>query len=217
MDPKLRKGKATKAHPKYPAVVDSERLAFIIAKNKFVDLNKIDLCCGTAFLKALAEVAKKKDEFYLQNIGKTTVVLHIPEHVRWQDNVGHVVERALCGDGDFGKENYRSTFPQATTASIDYKWVLVLSELDASDENGKIIELRSSNSKIGIAFIPPKVALQVLLNGSDYVFDCCLNKDKSHLNQLVWLARDNIYPILRQRWLTWTSGSACCSRGYWLR
>lgn len=196
MDPAKRKSNLKKARHMYPFTPDAGRLGVAVIKNLNLDLSTYDLTCGTSFIKSLCgETEKMKDEFYLQRVpGTNTIVsLHVPPRTHDSDDVGHAVERVLCGNGYVGKNVAAGCFVCATTAVIgDSTRVLICSEVDASDSDGRVVELKSSSTKRGKEFVSSKVALQVLVNGSDFVLGCHLNRDKSHLEGVEWLSRDDI-------------------------
>eukprot|EP00756_Hemistasia_phaeocysticola_P014625 Hpha_TRINITY_DN15349_c0_g1::TRINITY_DN15349_c0_g1_i1::g.90258::m.90258 len=128
-----------------------------------------DVICGTSFVQALAGLFVGKDEFcvrYLVPDGP----LHVHHvHRPWNlATVGHAVERALSAERPEG------SYYAGTTAVIGGKLFLVISEVDMTDEEGRVVEVKSSTWRTGKEFVPKRNALQVLLNGSDYVLGCHL-------------------------------------------
>eukprot|EP00756_Hemistasia_phaeocysticola_P046774 Hpha_TRINITY_DN20599_c0_g1::TRINITY_DN20599_c0_g1_i1::g.30752::m.30752 len=161
----------------YPHVHRGGRLGIALAKKKGLAIESYDVLCGTSFIKALSGIANTKDTYYLQRFGtnRTICVLHIPERYHNPNTVGHAVERLLC------PSQTGASFEAATTLVIGGKRFLVMSEVDAVDENGDVVELKSSSNKVGKAFVCRKVALQVRINGSQYVVGCALDKGQTNL------------------------------------
>uniref|UniRef100_A0A7S1APF9 K Homology domain-containing protein n=1 Tax=Noctiluca scintillans TaxID=2966 RepID=A0A7S1APF9_NOCSC len=175
MDPKYRQHNRAK-------LTFTARLGIAVVKQLGYPLDGFDLICSTAFIKALSggnDVAK--DTWYLQRFGKTLCALHVPAQWHTDDDAGHAVERLLCGSSG-------SSFYNATVARIGPYRVLIWSEVDASDELGRVVEVKSSSTKTGPDFISSRVALQVALNGSHQVLGCILDGDKAHMIRSLWIS-----------------------------
>lgn len=175
MDPKYRQHFITKE-------TFTGRLGIAVAKQLGYPLDGFDLICSTGLIKALSgESNIAKDTWYLQRFGETLCALHVPARRRADDDAGHAVERLLCGSS-------RNSFYNATVARIGPYRVLIWSEVDASDELGRVVEVKSSSTKLGPDFISSQVALQVALNGSHQVLGCTLDKDKAHMIRSQWIS-----------------------------
>lgn len=149
-----------------------------------LDFTHFDLICGTSLIKALSgDASRTKDDYYLQKNRDTLCCLHVPRSFHTDDDAGHAVERLLCGGSGQGH-----SFVAASAFRIGEIRVLVTSEVDASDPKGGLVELKSSNVKEGQEFVSNTVALQIALNGSDFVLGCTLDKDKSRLEAVEWIS-----------------------------
>mmetsp|Transcript_20456 Transcript_20456/g.55826 ORF Transcript_20456/g.55826 Transcript_20456/m.55826 type:complete len:524 (-) Transcript_20456:235-1806(-) len=185
MDPAKRRANMQKALHRYPAEPGSGRLGIVAAQALGWELGSFDVVCGTSLVKALSgDTRLMKDEFFLQRFQGTVCCLHMPSNVHGQDDVGHAVERLLCGASDVmvGGCDY-----MATAARVGESRMLIMSEVDATDSTGMVVELKSSNVKGGKSFVTDKVALQVMVNGSGYVLACSLDEDKARLIGLEWI------------------------------
>ena len=67
--------------------------------------------------------------------------------------------------------------------------VFVVSEVDARDAKGDVVELKSSGNKRGTEILNASIALQVACNGSQHVLCCALDKDKTQLIQVEWISK----------------------------
>ncbi|CAE7584304.1 unnamed protein product [Symbiodinium sp. CCMP2456] len=161
---------------KYPGEPGSGRLGIAIMR-KF-GVPECDIVCGTSFIKALAgDSGRVKDTYYLQKFKNTICVLHIPKRYHNQDDAGHAVERLLCGEAAFCQF-------AATTLRVDGTSFFVTSEVDAVDESGELLEIKSSKhgkpiSKEGV--------LQTLVNGSKAFLCCSLDEGQTKLLD-AWVA-----------------------------
>jgi len=96
------------------------------------------------------------------------------------------VESLLCGSA--GK---CSSFYAASTVRIGRYRILVTSEVDGRDASGDVLELKSSSKKKGMEFVDNTVALQVALNGSQYLLGCSLDADQTQLVQTERISRSD--------------------------
>mmetsp|Transcript_26907 Transcript_26907/g.43153 ORF Transcript_26907/g.43153 Transcript_26907/m.43153 type:complete len:520 (+) Transcript_26907:252-1811(+) len=191
----LRKGQH-----RYPETTDAGRLGVAAATKLGLPISTFDMFCGTGFLKALAGDSKYfKDRFFLQRVGGSSsqggpvCVLHIPYHHYNQEMPGFAVERLLCGEG-------KGSYAALTTLRIGPHKLLVASEVDAQNEDGHTVELKSSSPDFTDfdwqdAITPTKfsrqsdkVALQIGINGSKHLLACYLNRQKTHLDRVEWLS-----------------------------
>mmetsp|Transcript_47651 Transcript_47651/g.66136 ORF Transcript_47651/g.66136 Transcript_47651/m.66136 type:complete len:496 (-) Transcript_47651:111-1598(-) len=155
---------------KYPGEPGSGRLGIAIMR-KF-GLPECDIVCSTSFIKALAgDSSRVKDTYYLQKFNNAVCVLHVPKHFYNQDDAGHAVERLLCGEAAFCQF-------AATTLRIDGTSFFVTSEVDAVDESGELLEIKSS--KHGKA-VSKEGVLQTLVNGSKAFLCCSLDEGQTKL------------------------------------
>eukprot|EP00927_Polykrikos_kofoidii_P053533 TRINITY_DN48143_c0_g1_i1.p1 TRINITY_DN48143_c0_g1~~TRINITY_DN48143_c0_g1_i1.p1 ORF type:complete len:554 (-),score=53.86 TRINITY_DN48143_c0_g1_i1:41-1702(-) len=191
VDPKNDRINYLKARHMYPADAGSGRLGIAIMHKLGLSFSDYDFVCGTSFIKGLAGVLNAaRDTFYLQRFAgtpesakKTICVLHSPSGFHGQDDVGHAVERLLCG-----AQHDSGSYEAATSLTIAGKRFLVTSEVDATSEGGGTwCELKSSAKKRGTQFLEPKVVLQTAINGSRFLVACHLNRDKSHLDEVEWI------------------------------
>ena len=189
-----------KGEHKYPETTDAGRFGVAAATKLGLPISTFDVFCGTAFLKALAgDRHYFKDRFFLQRVGVSGsqggpfCVLHIPYQYYSQDLPGFAVERLLCGEG-------KGSYKALTTLRIGPHKLLVASEVDARNEEGHTVEIKSSSPDfkdfVWEDAIKPtkfsrqseKVALQVGINGSKHVLACYLNRQKTHLDRVEWLS-----------------------------
>eukprot|EP00746_Dinoflagellata_sp_MGD_P010104 gnl/MRDRNA2_/MRDRNA2_120765_c0_seq1.p1 gnl/MRDRNA2_/MRDRNA2_120765_c0~~gnl/MRDRNA2_/MRDRNA2_120765_c0_seq1.p1 ORF type:complete len:621 (-),score=112.85 gnl/MRDRNA2_/MRDRNA2_120765_c0_seq1:275-2065(-) len=178
VDPSLRKANFAKGEHKWPFEPTS-RLGVAVIQKRGLLLDGFDVICGTSFIKALSgDTNRTKDTFYLQRYQRTLCCLHVPQRFHSQDSAGHAVETLLCGAA--GK---CSSFYAASTVRIGGYRVLVTSEVDARDASGDVLELKSSSKKNGMEFVGNGVALQIALNGSQYLLGCSLDADQTQLIQ----------------------------------
>jgi len=176
LDPKVKKNKEAKARHKWPFEPTS-RLGIAVILKRGLLLQDFDLICGTSLIKALSgDTSRAKDTYYLQRYCKTICCLHKPAALYTADDAGHAVETLLCGAA--GKD---SSFYTSSTLCIGRYRLLVTSEVDACNDSGDVIELKSSSKKMGMAFVDSHVALQVAINGSRFVFGCSLDSNKINL------------------------------------
>lgn len=178
VDPKLRKTNSAKGEHKWPFDPTS-RLGVAVILKRGLLLDDYDVICGTSLIKALSgDTGRTKDTFYLQRYRRTLCCLHVPQRFHSQDSAGHAVETLLCGSA--GK---CSSFYASSTVRIGSYRILVTSEVDARDASGDVLELKSSSKKKGLEFVDNSVALQIALNGSQYVLGCSLDADQTQLIQ----------------------------------
>jgi len=178
-DPNKQKLNSFISQHRYPMCPASGRLGIAVAETLGWSLDDFDFLCGTSFIKALAGDANSvKDDFYLQRFQGTICCLHVPHAAHSQNDAGHAVERLLCGTGGL--------FEMATKACIGKARFLITSEVDAADGE-TVVELKSSSTKRGKDYIDKKVALQILINGSEFVLGCALDADKANLTAVEWL------------------------------
>jgi len=100
----------------------------------------------------------------------------VPSNFHSENDAGHAVETLLCGAS--GKD---CSFYASSSVRIGPYQVLITSEIDARDDAGRVIELKSSSNKEGMAFVDNHVSLQVACNGSHHVLGCTLDVDKTKL------------------------------------
>ncbi|CAE7432240.1 unnamed protein product [Symbiodinium sp. CCMP2592] len=155
---------------KYPCDPGSGRLGIAIMR-KF-GVPECDIVCGTSFIKALAGDSNRvRDTYYLQKFRNTVCVLNVPKHFHNRDDAGHAVERLLCGEA-------AACQFAATKLRIDDTSFFVTSEVDAVDESGELLEIKSS--KHGNA-ISKEGVLQTLVNGSEAFLCCSLDEGQTKL------------------------------------
>lgn len=183
LDPKARRENPLKGKHMWP-FEPSSRLGIAVILKMGRQLEDFDVVCGTSLIRALSgDPSRTKDVFYLQRYGSTLCCVHVPRSFHTEDDAGHAVENLLCGAAGKG-----CSFNAATTLRIGSYRLLVTSEVDACDATGNLVELKSSGSKQGHNFVTKQVALQVALNGSQYVLGCSLDPDKSQLLSYEWIA-----------------------------
>lgn len=176
LDPESKKINRDKGAHKWPYDPTS-RLGIAVALKRQQSLGDFDIICGTSLLKVLSGDSRyAKDKFYVQRHKATLCFLHVPSSFHSQDMPGHAVETLLCGSAGKG-----SSFHAASSIRIRGYHLLVTSEIDARNENGDLVETKSSSTKEGMEFIDAKVALQVAVNGSRYVLGCNLDHEKTQL------------------------------------
>jgi len=176
-DSKHNKRDLGKAQHKWPFEPTS-RLGLAVLHMQGLALDDFDIICGTSFIKALSGDSQRcKDTYYLQAFRQTVCVLHVPARFHSQDESGHAVERLLCGCAHGG------SFYCSSRLRIGQYCVMVTSEVDAINDGGDLVELKSSSKKRGLDFTDSKCNLQIAINGSSYVLGCILDKDKTQLLQ----------------------------------
>jgi len=176
-DPKQIKCDLGKGQHKWP-FEPTARLGLAVLQMRGLALDDFDIICGTSFIKALSGDSQRcKDTYYLQALRQTVCVLHVPARFHSQDESGHAVERLLCGCARGG------SFYCSSRLRIGQYCVLVTSEVDASNDHGDLVELKSSSKKKGLEFADTKCNLQIAINGSSYVLGCILDQDKTQLVQ----------------------------------
>ena len=174
----LHKSNSLKARHMYPAEPGSSRLGVAIMTMLGFRRSDYDFVCGTSFVKALSgDSIRMQDAYYLQWFQGTVYVLHVPSRYHGQDEPGHAVERLICGET-------RGYFAAATTLTIDEHTFLVMSEVDATDQAGDLVEIKSSRAN---NFLPKEAVLQTALNGSKHVLACTLDGDRSRLESVQWM------------------------------
>lgn len=199
-NPKTSRENRRKGQHRYPETTDAGRLGVAVATKLGLPISTFDMFCGTAFLKALAgDSTYFKDRFFLQRVGGSgsqggpVCILHVPYHYYSQEMPGFAVERLLCGEGT-------GSYAALTTLKIGQHKLLVASEVDARNEDGHTVELKSSSPDFTDfdwhdASMPTKfsrqshrVALQIGINGSKHLLACYLNRQKTHLDRVEWLS-----------------------------
>lgn len=182
-DPKQSKRDHGKAQHKWPFEPSSTRLGLAVLHMQGLAVDEFDCICGTSFIKALSgDSARCKDTYYLQALRQTVCVLHVPARLHSQDEAGHAVERVLCGCDREG------SFYCSSRLHIGQYRVLVTSEVDATNDHGDLVELKSSSKKKGMEFTDTKCNLQIAINGSSYVLGCILDQGKTQLLQTEWIS-----------------------------
>jgi len=204
VDPKDTKKNKSKSKCMYPADPEGGRLGIAVLSKLGYSIQNIcseyDVISGTSFIKALTgDTTAANDTFYLQRFGydngdyninnKNTscvCVLHSPSHYRSQEDVGHAVERVLCGGAE--AEHDPGSFEAASSLKICSKYrFLVMSEVDATNKEGVWCEMKSSATKNEMRqFLQPKTILQTAVNGSEYIVAGLLNKEKTQLQEVKW-------------------------------
>lgn len=180
VDRKAGKTMVLKGQHKWP-FEPTDRLSIVAALKLGLRVEDFDVMCGTSFIKALAgDGGRVKDDYYLQRYGRTLCCLHVPRRFHSQDDAGHAVEQLLCGSARNGY-----SFMAVTSLRIGSARVLVTSEVDASDADGNLVELKSA--KPGNGFASKENGLQVAINGSTYVLGCKLDSDKVQLVDTEWI------------------------------
>lgn len=181
-----RKTDRLKEQHRHPAAVIAGRLGIAVALKCGLPLDSYDIVCGTSFIKALSgDSSRCQDTFYLERFGAGTIcVLHVPRRFHTEDDVGHAVERLLCGASDA----VAGTFENVTTASIDGTRFLVTSEIDAVDESGRVVELKSSSRMPWTTFMKPQHVLQIKVNGSESVLFASLDNDSRNVLGVEWIS-----------------------------
>ncbi|CAE7213104.1 unnamed protein product [Symbiodinium natans] len=187
VDARQRKKNHAKGSHQYPAEPGSGRLGLAIMRKLGMDLASYDFVCGTSFIKALAgESNRLKDVYYLQQLRETVFVLHVPRSYHNQADAGHAVERLLCSNG---KNTGVGMFVAATTLHVDGRKFMVTSEVDASDEAGDLMEIKSSKHA---RVVTPQAALQIAVNGSKSILCCSLNDEQTHLEDMWKISAEEV-------------------------
>mmetsp|Transcript_125349 Transcript_125349/g.227370 ORF Transcript_125349/g.227370 Transcript_125349/m.227370 type:complete len:532 (+) Transcript_125349:69-1664(+) len=182
-DPKQSKRDRSKAQHMWPFDPTSVRLGLAILRMQGLTFDGLDLICGTSFIKALSGDSDRcRDTFYLQALRQTVCVLHVPASNHGQDDAGHAVENLLSGCACGG------CFYCSSMLRIGHHRVLVTSEVDATNDRGDLVELKSSSKKRGMEFTDTKCNLQIAINGSSYVLGCILDQGKTQLLQTEWIS-----------------------------
>ena len=172
VDQRLTKQNRAKGSHQYPADPGSGRLGIAIIQKLGLELKSYDFVCGTSFIKALAGDSQRcGDSYYLQKFKQTVCVLHVPKHYFNQDDAGHAVERLLCGQAP-------REFIAATSLVVDGSRFMVTSEVDASDQRGNLVEIKSSKHK---KLLSAEIALQIAVNGSKSLLFCELDESQSQV------------------------------------
>jgi len=151
-------------------------------------LDAFDITCGTSLIKALGgDKSAVKDGYLLQRFRGVVCCLTVPCRKHNADDAGHAVERLLCGtSAGLG------SFEMVTSLRVGDLRFLVTSEVDACDGDGRVVELKSSSVASGMGMAPATTALQVAVNGSDFVLACSLDADKSQLEAVRKIPADEV-------------------------
>jgi len=149
-----------------------------------------DLICATSLLKALTgDPSRCADTFYLQRYGRAICAVHVPSTFHSFDTPGHMVEALLCEPQQRAEPKCYYCVSQVR---IGERRVCYTSEVDARDDSGRLVEIKTSSNAAKGHMSSSKVALQVLLNGSSSVLSCSLDSSKSVVQAMEKLPVDEI-------------------------
>lgn len=175
-----KKDRQSKAKHLFP-FCPSSRLGLIVLLKRRRCCEEFDVVCGTSLIKALSgDHQRCADTYYLQRFRGAVCCLHVARHFHDQDDVGHSVELLLCG----GDSKRPQSFFCSSSVLVGSRRLLITSEVDARDEQGSLVEIKTSSTKCGAAIITPSTSLQVACNGSDVVLCCGLDPEKMQLKDL---------------------------------